>query len=185
MMQQFAFWVLVLYGFERTLETFWKRETVKGQVIAPYTLYLLVGTHILVFFAVMAEWSCWQNPNYSLVLVIGGLTILCGATIVRNLAIHSLGIYHSIQIEIRDKHQLVTSGPYHYTRNPYYLSNAVEILAFPLVANAQISMLLAVCLYLPALCLRLVLEERALENKFAGLFLDYKSRVPRVLPKLC
>lgn len=102
----------------------------------------------------------------------------------RNWAIKTLGLYHSIHIEIRANHEFIQSGPYRFVRNPYYLSNVIEAVGLPLAANAWFAILLSIFLYIPLLILRMILEERGLEKKFKSSFIDYKERVPRIFPKL-
>ena len=168
---------------ERVLETFWKRDTIKGEIIAPYTLYLLIGAHVVIFGVIIGEWTLWDNRIHSWVPIYFGIAVVSGAAMCRNWSIHALGQYHSIHIEIRNRQKLITSGPYRFTRNPYYLSNAIEVLGLPLIADARLAFVFSLFLYFPALLLRMTLEEKALRGKFGSLFEDYTRRVPRTLPK--
>jgi protein-S-isoprenylcysteine O-methyltransferase Ste14 len=183
-MNQFVFWCLTLYGLGRILETFWRRKTIKGKIIAPYTLYILVALHSLIFMTVMFEWIESETQTNSLMLVSLGLLSIFGTAVVRNWSIYTLGVYHSIHIEIRDNHQLITNGPYVFMRNPYYVSNAIELIGFPLLAGSFWGIVLSISFYIPCLIFRLMLEEFALEEKFGDSFRAFKSRVPRILPDL-
>ena len=74
---------------------------------------------------------------------------------------------------------LVTEGPFHYTRNPAYLSMTMIYTAIATLANA-----LWVIALLPVALLviqRVVIEreERYLEGKFGEEYLSYKARVRR------
>jgi protein-S-isoprenylcysteine O-methyltransferase Ste14 len=183
-MNQFVVLFLVAYVIERVFETFWNREKIKGEVVAPYTLYLLVGTYALMVLIVF-----WERLRQGSQLVSSGQTLVGILLILisiggRNWAIKTLGPYHSIQIEIRSNHQLIQSGPYRLVRNPYYLSNIVEAIGLPLAANARFVALLSLFVYVPLLVFRMILEERALERKFPDSFAAYSDNVPRILPKL-
>ena len=74
---------------------------------------------------------------------------------------------------------IVTEGPFHYTRNPAYLSLTMIYTAIATLANA----LWAIVLLPVALLLiqRGVIEreERYLEGKFGEEYLNYKARVRR------
>jgi protein-S-isoprenylcysteine O-methyltransferase Ste14 len=74
---------------------------------------------------------------------------------------------------------LVTEGPFHYTRNPAYLSMTMIYTAIATLANA----LWAIVLLRVALVVieRGVIEreERYLEGKFGEEYLNYKARVRR------
>jgi protein-S-isoprenylcysteine O-methyltransferase Ste14 len=175
---------LVTYGVERVLETFWKREKIQGQILAPHTLPLLVSAHVLLYLVILWDWIGGEAREVSIwVSLVGCLMVVLSAA-VRNWAVRTLGPYHSIHIEIRAHHELVRSGPYQWVRNPYYVSNMVEVLGLPLVTNVWPAILISMFLYVPVLVLRILSEERALERKFAASFARYKSEVPRIIPRL-
>jgi len=102
----------------------------------------------------------------------GALLILVG------LAIRALA---SGQLEKNEK--LATTGPYAYTRNPLYLGSLVIALGFTIAARslwiAWIVLVLFVAIYLPVIRA----EESDLRERFPE-FLDYRSQVPRLIPKL-
>jgi protein-S-isoprenylcysteine O-methyltransferase Ste14 len=183
-MEEFVFWFIVFYGLERLVETFWKRKKIHGHITAHYTLHLLVSTHIIVFIVALYECSERQFQNASVLEFILGLALVGMAIVCRNWSIITLGPYHSIHIEMREEHPLITSGPYRYIRNPYYVSNAAELMGFPIVAHAQLALLFSLFLYMPSLLLRLLLEERALKAKFGALYSEYAARVPGLFPRL-
>ncbi len=184
-MNIFLLSVLLLYGVERVFETFRMREKISGEIVAGYTLYLLVGCHAAVFVATLcdcAHWGDGQNQNLGWQFYLGVLLIVAAA-LGRHWSIKTLGPYHSIQIEIRRNQPLITMGPYRYSRNPYYLSNGFEIIGLPLIANSGTGVALAVTLYWPALWLRIVLEEKALQEAIRESFSGYKIKTPRLIPR--
>lgn len=173
--------VLLSYGVARLVETFRKRDKLAGQVVASYTLHLLVAAHGAVFLVALHD---LRNPQEQLSATnfIGVLSVVVAA-IGRYYAIKALGPYHSIQIEIRQNHPVISHGLYWFIRNPYYVSNAVEVVAFPLMVNSFIGAVIAILLYWPCLYLRIVLEERALLEAIKEPFSDYMRRVPRFVPR--
>ncbi len=171
---------LFTYGIARLLETFKKRPKVQGRVVAPYTLYLLVGGHIAVFLAALHDVRN-LTPQLGAANFVG-LAMVVVAAIGRFYSIKTLGPYHSIQIEIRENHPVISHGPYFFIRNPYYLSNAIEVVGFPLIVNSVLGTAVALLLYWPCLYLRVVLEERALLGAIKAPFSDYMHRVPRFVP---
>lgn len=175
---------LVIYGVERVLETFWKREKIQGQILAPYTLPLLVSAHVLLYLVILWDWIGREAREVSMWVSLVGclMVVLSGAA--RNWAVTTLGLYHSIHIEIREHHELIQSGPYRLVRNPYYFGNIIEVLGLPLVANVWSGIFVSIFLYLPLLGLRIIMEEKALEQKFSTSFASYKREVPRIIPKL-
>src|SRR5258705_1389969 len=183
-MKLFLLGMLLIYGVERVFETFWKRNRIEGHVIAPYTLYLLVMANLSVFLVALYDGATKDAmPTFSAyIIIVVGFFCVAIATIVRISSIQTLGVYHSIQIEIRKNHELIIRGPYHCVRNPYYLSNAIEVMGFPLMVNSLAGATLGLLLYWPCLYLRIVLEERALLGAMRAPFSEYMRRVPRVVP---
>jgi len=180
-MNFFLLGLLIIYGVERICETFWKRPTIKGRVIAPYTLYLLVAAHGTIFLVVLYEGIAKDTVSSFTSSAMGIFTVTI-AGMVRCYSIRTLGLYHSIQIEIRENHPVITRGPYRFIRNPYYLSNAIEVAGFPLIVDSLTGTALCVLLYWPCLYLRIILEERALMEAIQAPFANYMYRVPRLVP---
>lgn len=181
-MERFVSLFLVFYAIERLLETFWKRRKIPGKIVEPYTLPALISVHALIYFVTLGSWIAGEQEAPTRMIVTGTTMVLI-SIVGRNWAIRSLGPYHSIHVEVRDAHPLIQSGPYQFVRNPYYLSNLVEIVGLPLLVGSVFGLLVAVCLYVPLLVVRLVIEENALGEKLGDLFAAYKKQVPRIMPK--
>jgi protein-S-isoprenylcysteine O-methyltransferase Ste14 len=173
---------LVIYGVARVLETFRKRNKIPGRVIAPYTLHLLIVAHVTVFAAAFYDGMEKDVGTPVTANILLGFLLVAIATIGRSYSIKALGAYHSIQIEVRNNHPIISHGLYRFTRNPYYVSNAIEVVSFPLIVNSTSGAALAIVLYWPCLYLRIVLEERALLAAAKAPFSEYMRRVPRFGP---
>lgn len=175
---------LVIYGGARIFDTFRKRRTIAGRVVAAYTLYLLVAGHVTVFAASFYDATTKDLDDPNIPRLVAGVFLVAVATICRLYSVRVLGPYHSIQIEIRDYHPIISRGPYGFVRNPYYISSAVEVAAFPLIVDSTLGVALAIGLYWPCLYLRIAVEERALLEAVKTPFAEYMRRVPRFVPLL-
>jgi protein-S-isoprenylcysteine O-methyltransferase Ste14 len=76
--------------------------------------------------------------------------------------------------------QLVTTGPYRFSRNPQYLGDMAHIVGWMLLTNSWLAWIIggfgiALNLLAPHT------EEPWLEEKFGEAYLEYKRRVPRFL----
>jgi protein-S-isoprenylcysteine O-methyltransferase Ste14 len=180
-MKQITLLFLISYAIERLLETFWKRTKLNGKILAPYSLSLIVTAYVSFYFVVLRD--AFEAESLYHLTIFAGMTVVIAASLGRHWAIKTLGVYHSIHIEIREKHELIQSGPYLYLRNPYYLSNIIEAIGLPLVVSSKLGILIALFVYTPVLLHRLIREEKALETKFQGLYIDYKRRVPMIVPR--
>jgi protein-S-isoprenylcysteine O-methyltransferase Ste14 len=74
---------------------------------------------------------------------------------------------------------LVTGGPFHYTRNPAYLSLTMIYAAIATLANALWAIVLLPVVLLVIQRGVIEREERYLEGKFGEEYLNYKARVRR------
>jgi protein-S-isoprenylcysteine O-methyltransferase Ste14 len=95
-----------------------------------------------------------------------------------------LGADWSITLEIRDRHQLVTSGVYRHLRHPMYLA----LLLYGLGQALVLPNWLAGPAYLAALALlvacRLAPEERLMTETFGADYQAYRARTWRLVPGL-
>jgi protein-S-isoprenylcysteine O-methyltransferase Ste14 len=88
-------------------------------------------------------------------------------------------------VEVREKHELVTRGPYSHIRHPLYTSIILMALA-PALLLFHIILIIG---FLGCLCIvyrRTVLEEELLasEDGFGQAYRDYMQKTGRFLPKL-
>lgn len=138
--------------------------TYLGVIILPVIEYFLVKRRI--------------NPGISLAGVIMVVSGICG----RNYSIKFLGRYWSGDIEIKKEHRVIKEGPYAYVRHPAYLSMIMNGIGLCLIPNSYYSLLLAFFCYIPALLLRIYLEETVFVRELGEEYLDYKKEVYALLP---
>jgi protein-S-isoprenylcysteine O-methyltransferase Ste14 len=176
--------VLVLYAVERIIETFWKRPKLVGKISAPYSLPLIVVSYVAFYLCILRECFALDEVDLDISTVALGMSMVLASIVGRNWAIRTLGIFHSIHVEIREQHPLIQAGPYRYVRHPYYLSNVIEAFGLVLIVDAGIPVLIALVVYFALLIHRLRFEEGALKNKFQQLFVEYQRDVPLIIPRL-
>ena len=75
--------------------------------------------------------------------------------------------------------RIVTAGPYRFTRNPIYAGMFLLLIGLA-VAFDSLWLLVALAVFYPVIRYGVVArEERYLERKFGGAYLDYKAKVRR------
>ena len=158
-----------------------KRETVPGKVRENLTLrlFILIGT--LMTFGSLLEYVL-RGGGFSWVAFGGGIVCAIASFKLRWSAIAALGKFWSLHVEIRENHQFVESGPFRIVRHPTYFSMILELLAFGLIFSAWWMLLVIPLFFIPALIMRLRLEEPALVAKFGDTYRDYQHRVPMLVP---
>jgi len=77
--------------------------------------------------------------------------------------------------------RLVQSGVYRYVRHPAYAILLLALAATPLMTLDRLIILAAIASYL---VVGIPVEERKLVAQFGGAYLDYRRRVPAVMPSL-
>lgn len=84
-------------------------------------------------------------------------------------------------ISLQPQGSLITSGPYRYSRNPLYLGgNVFCFFGAALLFGSPTAILLTI-VHLPFVNLFIRREEKQLEQKFDGEFVEYKKQVRRWL----
>ena len=94
----------------------------------------------------------------------------------------ALGRNVSPTVTTHEDHQLVTSGPYRWVRNPLYVAGALLFTALGLV-SASWFLVAAAAVALALVWLRLPKEEAELEARFGQEYRDYVRRTGRFLPR--
>jgi protein-S-isoprenylcysteine O-methyltransferase Ste14 len=168
-------------AIHRFWSTLFRIKSNRGKIENGWTLHVLTIVHFWIGICAVVEYFLIAGElNYVISLI--GLIMFSIALLGRTWAENTLGKYHSAQIEIREDQPLITSGPYKYVRHPIYFFILIEILGFPLIANAYYAFALSFFLYIPLLLLRLHLEEKVLTEKFGTAYIQYKSAIPCLIP---
>jgi protein-S-isoprenylcysteine O-methyltransferase Ste14 len=91
----------------------------------------------------------------------------------------TLGLYGTIGLG----DELVTKGPYRYSRNPQYLGDSLNIIGYMLITNSWMVWTLGI-LGVALNILAPFTEEPWLEERFGGAYLAYKRKVPRFISRV-
>ena len=113
-----------------------------------------------------------------------GLFMMIAGQLLRWWSVATLGRLFTVNVAIREGHQLVDSGPYHYVRHPAYTA----ILLFHLGAALCLCNVLSfVALTVPttvALLNRVRVEEDVLLSGLRETYRNYMTRTKRLIPGL-
>ena len=129
-------------------------------------------------------WTIPQASISSNALFDAGLLIMIAGQLLRWWSIATLGRLFTVNVAIREGHQLIDSGPYHYVRHPSYTA----ILLFHLGAALCLCNILSlVALTVPttvALLNRVRVEEDVLQSGLGDTYRNYMTRTKRLIPGL-
>jgi|SRR5580698_6997720 protein-S-isoprenylcysteine O-methyltransferase Ste14 len=172
--------VLVIY-LARMVELKTKRNTIPGPVRENLTLRLFMLAGTLMLLGSITEFLLRRSTLLWPTFIAGWLCALLSFGI-RRKAIAALGRFWSLHVEIRENHQFVQSGPFRWVRHPTYFSMILELVCAGLILNAYVSLIVAALVFIPALLMRLKLEETALVEKFGPAYQDYQRQTPAIFP---
>jgi len=80
--------------------------------------------------------------------------------------------------------ELITDGPYSIVRHPLYFFSFIGVLGIGLSSENLLILALIVIFYAIYYPFTIIEEEKKLANTFGRVYLEYKRRTPRFLPKL-
>jgi protein-S-isoprenylcysteine O-methyltransferase Ste14 len=98
-------------------------------------------------------------------------------------AVKALGKQWSVTAQVIESHELITTGPYAWVRNPIYTSMTGMLIATGLAVSTLSVLIAAVLLSSVGILIRVRLEEKLLRDTFGEDFEEYARRVPALLPR--
>jgi protein-S-isoprenylcysteine O-methyltransferase Ste14 len=156
----------------------------EGKLIIALRLLLAVPLYLAMFAYMinpkLVAWSALPLPSWLRWLGAGlGLAMIP----LLYWLFRSLGKNVSETVLTKERHDLVTHGPYRWVRHPLYTTASIGIFALGLVAANwfMLLMILLIMLLLPALVAQ---EEAMLIEKFGNRYREYMARTGRFLPRL-
>jgi protein-S-isoprenylcysteine O-methyltransferase Ste14 len=124
-------------------------------------------------------WSSIPLPDW---LRWAGVAVYGVAATLLIWTLRSLGPNLTDTVVTRQKHTLVTRGPYRWVRHPFYDSAGLLILAISLMA-ANWFLMLAGCVFLILIVVRTRTEEDRLLARFGENYRTYMMQTGRFLPR--
>jgi protein-S-isoprenylcysteine O-methyltransferase Ste14 len=154
-----------------------KKSTDKNSEIYIWITIILCIT-ISVYISI--KYSCPILPG-ELLLLIGTLIIITGI-IIRFIAIIQLGRFFTVNVTIRNDHQLVQRGFYKYLRHPSYTGSLLSFLGFGISLNNWFSLAIVFLPTVLAFIYRINIEENVLVEQFGEQYRDYMRKTKRIIP---
>jgi protein-S-isoprenylcysteine O-methyltransferase Ste14 len=133
-------------------------------------VYAVNPTWLSSFAAPFPTWSRWIG----VALGVLGLLLLIWVH-------HTLGRQWSTNLQFREKHTLVTGGPYRWARHPMYTALFAFFVGLALIAASWLIVLL-VAISIAVLYARISKEEVMMVEQFGDEYREYMKRTGRFLP---
>lgn len=139
-------------------------------VIAILLLASGIGLHSIYKLRLLPEWQ--------LGLTIG-LPILVIGIVLNIISIRKLRRADTDMAFKKASTQIVRHGPYHWSRNPIYVSGLLEFIGLSFLINTLWLLIMTLLLYLYFRFWVIAREERYLEQRFGKEYMRYKSETDR------
>jgi protein-S-isoprenylcysteine O-methyltransferase Ste14 len=111
-----------------------------------------------------------------------GLAMLVIGVIFRMWVVFSLGRFFTVDVTIRNDHQLKKDGFYKWLRHPSYTFFFVSLAGLGISLNNWYSLLLSVSVMLLVMNRRIKVEEAALTEAFGNEYENYMKKTWRLIP---
>ena len=124
-----------------------------------------------------------KHPIYAVntPMRIAGIIILLGALIFRVYTATTLNNSYSYTLEIREGHQLVTSGLYRYIRHPIYTGVILGAFSIPIYSSSLNGFLVTI-LVIPLFMYRIGNEEKMLIEEYGEEYEEYQEHTWKLFP---
>ena len=111
-----------------------------------------------------------------------GLGLITLGIIIRAIAIATLWRYFTVDVSIREDHELVDRGLYSVIRHPAYTGSLLSFLGLGLAFRNWLSVAVIAIVTVIGFSYRIAVEEGALIEHFGDRYRDYMRRSKRLIP---
>ncbi|MFT3705096.1 MAG: isoprenylcysteine carboxylmethyltransferase family protein [Agriterribacter sp.] len=141
-------------------------------------LTIAVSMFISIYIAGRFYFPIFANPSYTYT----GLVVIVVGILLRFAAIRSLGKFFTVDVTIREGHQLKKDGFYKYLRHPSYFASLISFIGFGISLNNWISLIVITLAIIAAFSYRIKVEEKTLIEQFGSAYIEYKKTTAGLIP---
>lgn len=117
-------------------------------------------------------------------MAVAGIIVLCLGILLRFIAIRQLGRFFTVDVTIREDHQLMERGFYKYVRHPSYTGALLSFAGYGLSTDNWYAFFIVFLPVLYTFLVRIRIEEKVLLEQFGEKYKEYSGRTKRLVPFL-
>ncbi len=110
------------------------------------------------------------------------MVVMLAGIVLRGWAIVTLGRLFTMNVAIREGHELIETGPYRWLRHPSYAGALLAFLGFAFGLGDALALAVLLVPTAVAMVYRIHVEERALRETFGARWNAYAATRPRLVP---
>ncbi len=147
---------------------------------------LLITIYACLFAAIWLSHAGWWRFPASIArpLLWTGLAMMGFGLVFRWWSIRVLAQYFTVDVNVRDDHELIRKGPYRWLRHPSYTGALMTFYGFALALGNLASLLVLLAPVTLAFLWRMRIEERVLAEAFPDAYPKYMRETWRLIPFL-
>lgn len=157
-------------------------ETKNNKNTDRYSIIFILLASALSVSSSLIEWAYFSNHSSNVFLTILGIIMIITGLTIRITAIHTLGKFFTATARITNQHVLITSGPFSVIRHPSYAGAILVITGVPVFLNNLITFFSTLLLLILVYHFRIKSEEEILISTFGEKYLQYSSKVKKIIP---
>jgi protein-S-isoprenylcysteine O-methyltransferase len=117
-------------------------------------------------------------------LLVAGAVVGAAGLTLRVWSILTLGRFFNFTVVIQEGHHVVSNGPYRLLRHPSYTGMLLTRLGIGLALGTWASLAAILLIPMPAMVIRIMVEERALKKALGAEYEEYAARTSRLIPTI-
>lgn len=166
-----------------TQPAFTVKETSDKKSSDRSSIILILAMSFISVVAPVIDWAYFktEHDHFSWLTLLGIIMIVVGITF-RALAVRYLGKYFTPTVQIREDHNLITTGPYSIVRHPSYTGAFLAIIAGGVVLESLTGFIISCMAMIIAYYVRIGVEEKELTARFGNDYKAYKKRTKMIIP---
>jgi protein-S-isoprenylcysteine O-methyltransferase Ste14 len=141
------------------------------------TIFISINTGVFLAMSGIGRLNFYARETYFI-----GLFFVLTGLLLRWIAIFQLRKYFTVNVSIREDHQLIQKGLYRYLRHPSYSGSLLSFLGLALVFNNWLTFLIIFLPILFAFLYRISVEEAELQKSFGKNYLAYAQGTKKLIP---
>jgi protein-S-isoprenylcysteine O-methyltransferase Ste14 len=172
-----AGWILLEIGVR-----IWESVQGRGRTGRDHATRVAIGVSIGVSIAAAVSASHGHSLRIPAAGRWAGLAVMWSGLAVRAWAIVTLGKSFRTTVEVDPDQTVISTGPYALIRHPSYTGLLLIVLGVGLALGDWVSLIICALVPLPALLLRIRVEEAELVRVLGESYVDYEERTKRLIP---